>query len=200
MIRTLAVDLPRLWSAATTSTADRKSVLRLVIEKVTVTVDPASEWVDAIVHWAGGNETTTRFRRPVGKLTQLKEHESLIGQIHALRRAGYTADRIADKLNADGWVTPTQRNAFNGRLIRAMLLRHGSVPRGPKAPPTDDPNYRRLADLARELGMPQVTLYGWMRRGWIQAHRVGGQWLVAADRGELRRLRQLRLDHRGLPN
>jgi len=200
MICSLAVDLPKLWSAATTSAADRKGVLRLVIERVTVTVDPASEWVDAIVHWAGGNETQTRFRRPVGKLTQLKDHENLVGQIHALRRAGYTADRIAEKLNADGWVTPTQRNSFNGRLIRAMMLRHGSVPRGPKASPTDDPNDHRLAELASELGMPLVTLYGWMRRGWLQARRVRGQWVVAADRGELRRLRQLRRDHQALPN
>lgn len=167
MIRTLAIDLPNLWKARTTTTADRKGLLRLVIDKVTVAVDPDTERVDVIVHWAGGNETTARLRRPVGKLTQLKEHKNLVAEIHALRRAGYTAERIAEKLNEAEWVTPTQRSSFNGRLIRAMMHRHGSVPRGPKAPPTDDPNDRRLADLANELGMPLVTLYGWLRRGWL---------------------------------
>jgi DNA invertase Pin-like site-specific DNA recombinase len=200
MIRALAIDLPRLWSAKTTTTVDRKAVLRLVIEKVMVTVDAASEWVDAVVHWAGGNETKTRFRRPVGRLTQMEEHDKLFERIHELRRAGYTADRIADELNAEGWVTATQRNTFNGRLIRAMMHRHGSVPRGPKAPPTNDPNDWRLADLAKELEMPLVTLYGWLRRGWLAARRVHGQWVVAADRDERRRLRRIRREHPGLPN
>lgn len=200
MIRALAIDLPNLWNARTTTTADRRGLLRLVIDKITVTVDPDTEWVDVFVHWAGGNETKARLRRPVGKLTRLKEYKNLVAEIHALRRAGYTADRIAEKLNETGWVTPTQRSSFNGRLIRAMLSRHGSVPRGPKAPPTDDPNDRGLADLANELGMPLVTLYGWLRRGWLTARRVNGQWVVAADRSELRRLQQLRGEHPGLPN
>lgn len=188
-ICSLAANLPTLWKAETTAPADRKAVLRLLIDKVVVTVDDASEWLDFVVHWAGGNESPKRIRRPVGKLVQLQEHKKLIEEIHALRRAGYTADQVAEKLNANGWLTPTQRNQFNGRLIRAMMNRHGSVPRGPKAPPTNDPNDWRLADLAAELNMPLVTLYGWMRRGWLKARRVGGQWVVSADRHERRRLR-----------
>src|SRR6266702_1363607 len=57
-----------------------------------------------------------------------------------------------------------------------MMHRHGFVPRGPKASPTDDPNDWHLADLAKELEMPLVTLYGWLRRGWLKARRVHGQW------------------------
>lgn len=188
-ICSLATNLPALWNAETTSFADRKAVLRLLIDKIVVTVDDASEWLDFVVHWAGGNESPKRIRRPVGKLVQLQEHKKLIEEIHDMRRAGYTAEQVAEKLNASGWLTPTRRNQFNGRLIRAMMTRHGSVPRGPKAPPTDDPNDWRLADLAAELNMPLVTLYGWMRRGQLKARRVSGQWVVTADREERRRLR-----------
>jgi DNA invertase Pin-like site-specific DNA recombinase len=188
-ICSLATNLPALWNAKTTSSADRKAVLRLLIDKVVVTVDDASEWLDLVVHWAGGHESPKRIRRPVGKLVQLQDHKKLIEKIHGLRRAGYTADQVAEKLNANGWLTPTHRNQFNGRLIRAMMSRHGSVPRGPKAPATDDPNDWRLAELAAELKMPLVTLYGWMRRGWLKARRVSGQWVVTADRDERRRLR-----------
>ena len=188
-ICSLATNLPALWNAETTSFADRKAVLRLLIDKIVVTVDDASEWLDFVVHWAGGNESPKRIRRPVGKLVQLQEHKKLIEEIHDMRRAGYTAEQVAEKLNASGWLTPTRRNQFNGRLIRAMMTRHGSVPRGPKAPPTDDPNDWRLADLAAELNMPLVTLYGSMRRGQLKARRVSGQWVVTADREERRRLR-----------
>ncbi|HYO57491.1 recombinase family protein [Archangium sp.] len=191
-IRQLAHDLPRLWNAESTTPADRKAVLRLLLERVVVGVEKESEWVDVAVHWAGGQETRTRCRRPVGALRQMENHEALLERIRELRRAGLTAGRIAERLNADGWVTPMQRSAFNERLIRAMLTRYGSVPRGPKPPPSDEPNEWWLADLARELEMPVVTLYGWIRRGWLKNRRVNGQCVALADREELRRLRRLR--------
>ena len=194
-IRALAHDLPELWKAPTTTPANRKAVLRHLIEVVTVTIDRGTEWMDVVIRWAGGHETQTRRRRPVARLSQMEGHEKLIEEIHALRRAGYTAERIAEKLNADGWVTPMQRNTFNARLIRAMIERHGFVPRGPLAPPTDDPNDWRLADLARELEMPLPTLYTWMRRGWLNARQVRGKWLVLADQEERERLRRLRHEH-----
>jgi DNA invertase Pin-like site-specific DNA recombinase len=194
-IRMLSSDIPKLWSAASTKSSDRKSVLRLLIERVIISVAGDSEWVDVIVSWAGGRETQTRFRRPVGRLNQLEGHEKLMTRIHELRRAGYSACRIADKLNTEGWVTPTQRNTFNERLIRAMLDRHGSVPRGPKAPPSEDPSEWWLADLAKELGMPLVTLHGWLHRGWLKTKHVNSQWVVIANKSELRRLRSLRRHH-----
>jgi hypothetical protein len=76
-----------------------------------------------------------------------------------------------------------------------MLGRHGFVPRGPKAPPSDDPSEWRLADLAKELDMPIVTMYGWHRRGLIKTRRVNGQWVASADKAELRRLRHLRREN-----
>ena len=133
-----------------------------------------------------------RMRRPVGKLARLSRYDELLAEIHELRRAGYTAGQIADKLNAAGMVTATQRNTFNERLVRMILNRHGSVPRGPKAPPTDDPNEWRLADLARELDMPVPTLYGWFRRGWLKARRIRGQWVAKASTEDIERLRSLR--------
>jgi DNA invertase Pin-like site-specific DNA recombinase len=194
-IRTLASDLPTLWHATSTKPSDRKSILRLLIERVTVAVADNSEWVDVVVKWAGGRETSTQFRRPVARLDQLQGHDELMTRIHELRKAGYSALRIAEKLNAEGWVTPTQRNSFNERLIRAMLNRHGTVPRGRKAPPSDDPAEWWLADLATELGMPIVTLHGWRDRGWLKTKRVYNQWVAIADKTELRRLRRLRHRH-----
>jgi DNA invertase Pin-like site-specific DNA recombinase len=194
-IRELASNLPKLWSADTTKPSDRKSVLRILIERVTISIDENSEWVDLAVSWVGGQETRARFRRPVGKLQQLEGHDELIARIHELRRDGFTACRIAEKLNAEGWVTPTQRNSFNERLIHMMLGRHGFVPRGGKAPPSDDPSEWWLADLAKELEMPVVTLYGWHSRGLIKTRRVNGQWIAIADKAELRRLRWLRRQH-----
>ena len=45
-IRALAADLPAVWPAATTTPADRQRIARLLLERVVVTVDKASERVD----------------------------------------------------------------------------------------------------------------------------------------------------------
>jgi DNA invertase Pin-like site-specific DNA recombinase len=194
-IRALTTDLPALWNAPTTTPADRRTVLRLLIDHVVVTVEPDTAWTELVVHWAGGHQTPQRFRRPVGKLAKTGDKDALMATIHSLRRNGLTAEQIAEQLNTDNWITPTQQNQFNGRLVRAMLSRYGTVPRGPKPPPRNAENAWWLADLAHELKMPVVTLHGWLTRGLVQARWINGQWAVIADKAELQRLRKLRREH-----
>ena len=194
-IRRLAADLPALWSAQTTTAADRKAILRLLIERVTVAVKDGSEWVDLSICWAGGNETRTQMRRPVGSLTELARHKELLDELWRLRRHGCTASQIADRLNSDGWTTPTQRNSFNERLVRMILHRHGTVEKGPRRPPNDDPNDWWLSDLADEVEIPVPTLYAWMKRRWVKARRVDGRWAIRADPEERKRLCRLRRQH-----
>jgi hypothetical protein len=194
-IRRLAADLPVLWNARTTTAADRKAILRLLIDRVIVVVRDGSEWVELSVRWAGGAETKTQMRRPVGSLTELARHKELLQEIWRLRRCGYTAGQIADHLNSDGWTTPTQRNSFNERLVRMILHRHGTVDKGPRRPPNDDPDHWWLSDLADELEIPVPTLYAWMQRRWVKAKRVDGRWAVLADAEERRRLCRLRRQH-----
>jgi DNA invertase Pin-like site-specific DNA recombinase len=191
-ILALAQDVPELWRARTTKTSDRKAILRLLIDRIVVNIDGNSEHVDLVVHWAGGHESRQNLRRPLGKLEHLSSYKTLLAEIHELRRAGHTAGQIAEKLNAAGHVTATQRNTFNERLVRMILNRHGTVPKGPRARPTDDPNEWPFAELARELDMPLPTIYGWFRRGWISARRVRGKWVARVDAKDLDQLRERR--------
>lgn len=194
-IRNLATQLPELWDAPTTTPADRKEVLRLLVDRIVVTVDKETEYVDVTAHWSGGHETQTRMRRPVARLAALSRHDELLDEIRRLRGEGYSAPQIAETLNRDGWVTPTQRSPFNERLVRAMVYRYGSPPKGPRRRLSDDPNEWSLAELAGELEMPSVTLYGWLRRGWLKTRSIRGQHVVITDPPELKRLRKLRREH-----
>lgn len=193
-IEQLAAEVPALWAAGTTTNTDRKAILRLLIEAVTVTVEGESEWVDIVVRWVGGRETRRRIRRPVARLSQLSRYDELIERIRELRRAGSTADEVAEALNTEGWTTPTQRSPFNGRLIRAMAQRHGlnSTPRGPR--PRPGPDEWWLTDLSKELNVPRPTLFGWLQRGILQGRRVESRraWAVYADDRELKRLIEYR--------
>src|SRR5215467_3990181 len=50
----LGRDFPRLWKAKTTSTCDRKRILRLLIRDVTVVKDPEPRLLRLQICWQGG--------------------------------------------------------------------------------------------------------------------------------------------------
>ena len=57
-ILALSSDLPTLWNAPETTAADRKEIIRLVVDRVVVHVRADSECAEAVIWWRGG--VTTR--------------------------------------------------------------------------------------------------------------------------------------------
>jgi DNA invertase Pin-like site-specific DNA recombinase len=205
-IRALAADLPALWHAATTSNADRKQLLRTIIETVTVTVHGDSEKVTAQITWAGGHTTSAGLIRPVARLEQLSYYPRLVELILRLDEAGLTSAQIAEQLNAEGLRPPKRFTVFGAQAIRDMVRRLRTTTDQPartgatRRPP--GPHAWWSAELARELAMPPVTLYNWIRRGWVTADQEPGtgRWIVTADRAEVERLRALRTRPQGSRN
>lgn len=191
-IRSLAANIPTIWHAPSTSNADRKAILGLLVDRVVLWIEGSSEQARLTLHWSGGHETTEQFYRPVGKMTQLSSSPALLEAIAEMRAAGHPATVIAEMLNHGPWRT-AHGQPFNERTVRALVDRHEltAIPIGRRPPPAEHDWW--LHDLATELEMPRVTLYGWLRRGWVTARRVRGSWVVRADVAELDRLRRLRL-------
>jgi hypothetical protein len=198
-IRQLAADLPTLWSAATTTAAERQAILRLLIERVIVTVIDDSERVNVEVHWAGGQHTHARIARPVARVEQLSNYPALLARVLSLHQDGLTCPAIAQQLNLEHWHPAKRRQTFNGPMVASLLLRQGvSVGASHRQAPWEERNADEwtLNELAWQLQMPPVTLFSWLRKGRLQARQVvrGGQrqWLVWADATELERLRASR--------
>jgi DNA invertase Pin-like site-specific DNA recombinase len=199
-IRALAADLPAVWHAATTTDADRKQLLRHLIETVTVTVTGGSEQVGIEVTWAGGHRTEGRLTRPVATLDQLSYFPRLRERAAELSAAGHTAAQIADSLNAEGLRPPKRAAAFTpssvSHLLSALGLRSN---RTPARRPELGKNEWWLRDLADRLAMPRVTLDSWVRRGWADGylHPRARLIVVRADPAEVERLRVLHQTPRG---
>ena len=132
-IRALAADLPAVWNAETTTDADRKQLLRHLIEAVTVTVIGDSEQVDVEVTWAGGHRTGGRVVRPVAALAQLSYLPRLRQRAGELLAAGSTAAQIAGALNAEGLRPPKRSAVFTVNSVRELLSALGLTQAG--APP-----------------------------------------------------------------
>ena len=112
-IRALAADLPAVWSAATTTPADRQRIARLLLERVVVTVDKASERVDVTLHWVGGAVRPHTLTRPVRRYDQQSDYPRLVGAAAGVVRAsGSTAAAIAERLNAEGFRPPKRTDRF----------------------------------------------------------------------------------------
>src|SRR3954470_12215162 len=80
-IRALAADIPSLWNAADTPAADRKEIVRALIERVTVTIPGDAEQAIIRIEWIGGTATEHALRRPIscyGRLTDFARMRQLV--------------------------------------------------------------------------------------------------------------------------
>jgi DNA invertase Pin-like site-specific DNA recombinase len=202
-IRALAHDLPALWQAATTTAADRQRIVRLLVQEVVVTVRGESEWVDVTISWAGGFRSDHQLVRPVQRYRQMVSFAGLLDRIDELRAAGRSLTAVAEQLNREGFHPPKRSARFTGGIVGRLLAHRGRT--GPRPRVVEQPGVLGghewlLADLARELAMPQATLHRWIGVGWVQARKLstpGGHWVIWADADELDRMRRIRTCPRG---
>jgi hypothetical protein len=196
-VQALAADLPRVWDAPSTTQADRKELLRILIEDITVNVAGDSELVDVTITWAGGHQTTGRAVRPVGRLDQLSYFPALLARVTELAAAGRNSRQIADVLNAEGFRPPKRTSRFSDGQVRTLISQRGIRARAkgrPAALTSLAPGEWSVPGLSAELGMPTASIYNWIYRGWITARHAPGtrNWIITADDEQLRQLRERR--------
>ncbi len=185
-IRRLAADLPHLWNAPSTCDADRKEVLRQVIEQVRVEVEGDTEWVDVRIDWVGGHQTQTRLRRPVARLEQLSTWSTIRQRICEMKSAGVTVARMAIQLNREGFRNPDGHN-FSEEQVRTWLSRYGwTEPRSSSLELEADEWL--IPDLARHLAIPYRTIYTWIEDGHLRSRRLGNRRVVSIGPEQLAEL------------
>ena len=180
-----------------TTQADRKELLRILIQDITVSVAGDSELVNVTITWAGGHQTTGRAVRPVARLDQLSYYPALLARVTELAAAGRNNRQIAGILNAEAFRPPKRTSRFTGGQVRTLITQRGirGQAKGRPAVLTSlAPGQRSVPGLAAELGMPTATIYNWIYRGWITARHATGtrNWIITADDEQMRQLRERR--------
>jgi DNA invertase Pin-like site-specific DNA recombinase len=189
-IRRLAGDLPGLWSAASTTPADRQVIVRQLVEQVRVGVPDGAEHVQLAVRWVGGSTTAHVTRRGVRRYTQLADYAALRSSLIQWREAGQTAAAIARRLNAANAPTARGVGGYTAGGVRVLLCRLGLThPAAPRGLGADE---YAVSALAHRLGVSVNGVKGWVARGWAHGRREGGVWVVWADADELSRLGRIR--------
>jgi DNA invertase Pin-like site-specific DNA recombinase len=195
-IRCLATDIPGLWSAPTTTAADRKAIIRQVVERVVVAVQGRSERVAVRIDWVGGGYTEGTLLRDIARLADLSYSPQLCARVRGLTEAGLSASAMAEQLHAEGY-RPARQQARLGlpqvtELQRRLGLRACHPHRRDR--PGLNPDEWWSSDLADRLELSRSSLHRWIQLGWVRARREDGRlrrWIVWADAVELARLQQL---------
>jgi DNA invertase Pin-like site-specific DNA recombinase len=193
-IRRLATDIPAIWGAPTTTDADRKEILRQVIERVIVDVQGSSEQVHVRIEWIGGGQTEGVVIRPIGKLSELSTYPQICHQIQVLTEAGWAAVAIAQTLNEAGFRPPRSTTGFRAEMITQLQRQLGVKAPRPRVRQHEGflPDEWWPSELARHLRIPRGTLLHWIRQGVVRARQLDEplhRWVVWADEAEQERLR-----------
>ena len=196
-ITAVASDIPALWQAPGTTNRDRQAIIRCLMDRVVVHVQRDSAYVQVTLHWIGGARSQHEVIRPVRTYEQLRDFETLMGRIRALRTGGATTAQIATTLNREGLVPPKRYRPFSKELVGQLLERQGL---GDErcVPEMLGPDEWWLGTLAQTLQMSPMKLREWVVRGWLHARKspAQGLWIVWADAEEVARVGQLLMQSR----
>jgi DNA invertase Pin-like site-specific DNA recombinase len=196
-LRALAADLPALWQAPSTTAADRKQIIRFLVESVVVAVEKRSNQVEVTLTWVGGQTSAHELVRPVLRYEQAANFDGLVARIKELRALGLSCRGVAERLNAEGYRPLRKGERFQGRIVWWILRRRspGAASRAARWRGVLQKGEWLVVELAAKLGIPKATLFAWIHRGWIHHRKPAGPgmpFVCWADADELRRLRQLR--------
>ncbi len=120
-ILALSSDLPTLWNAPETTSADRKEIIRLVVERVEVHVRAETECGEVVISWRGGVMTRHEIVRPVARHESLGSYDQLMNRIIEMRQEGRAIKQIAVQLNAEGYHAPRSRKGYTSTSVRKLL-------------------------------------------------------------------------------
>jgi DNA invertase Pin-like site-specific DNA recombinase len=123
-IEALARDLPALWHTSATSVAEKRQVVRLLLQQVVVWAPASTQDVKVQLHWTGGTVTEHRITRPVSAWKHVTGASELWQCVRRWQAAGWTSRCIAEELNREGHRTPHGRS-FTAVSVRKLIERGG---------------------------------------------------------------------------
>jgi DNA invertase Pin-like site-specific DNA recombinase len=191
-IEQLARDIPALWQAPTTTVADRKDIVRQLIQRVIVAGEGLSERVQMTIKWAGGGTTAGIATRPINCTEHLSYYPQLCDRIQSLYDAGMGSGGITACLAQEGFHSPKYARPFSRQSVIELMKRLGLHSTRRRQRPVLNEHEWWLSDLQEVLGCSVATLHIWRKKSWIQArrHDYGRRWVAWADEAELERLKQ----------
>lgn len=158
----LATDFPRLWRDPRTPDRDRKRLLRLMVEDVTLV---RGAEITANVRFKGGAVRTITLPLPLPAWKRYRTPDRLVEEVDRLL-GEHTAAEIAAMFNTQGYRTG-RSHRFTATGVEQIVRQYQLTSRFARL------RARGLLspeELAAQLGICLRTLHQWHRRGLLKGH------------------------------
>src|ERR1700758_3646221 len=180
----LGKDFPRLWKAPTTSSCDRKRMLRLLIRDITVVNDPDSKLLHLQVRWQGGATDTIEVHRRQKRADAIRYSDMFVAKIHAMAKK-YDDQEIADQLNAQALTSSTGK-PFTLSMVGWIRFKH-RIPGPSLSPGTLTAN-----QMCEKYGVSRWVVHYWIEHRIVSAaqRKPHTRYAITIDDATDRRLRE----------
>jgi DNA invertase Pin-like site-specific DNA recombinase len=154
----LGKSMPELWQSTAISRAQRKALLRCLIDKVVLKRRENRDRISVRIVWRGGAVTEENVSVPVGALRDMGNFTLLEKQILELESKGKSDEDIAAILTDAGFRSP-QKNVLLKSTVQSVRLKHGRVHRfrGPR--PRRVKGYLTCPQVAEKIGAKPHWIY-----------------------------------------
>lgn len=170
-VAALASDFPRVWKDPRTSARDRKRMLRLLIEDVTLARD--GERIRVHIRWKGGANTSLEVPRPRAYFELVRTSAETIDAIRALA-VEQTDGQVAHALNSRRYRSGTGKS-FTGLMVRQLRLSYGIESYGQRLRRI---GWLTVPEIACRIGVHPTTAKIYAKSGLLRAVRIN-------DKGDL---------------
>jgi DNA invertase Pin-like site-specific DNA recombinase len=195
----LGESLPRLWDQPALGRAQRKALLRCLIDKVILRRLEHRDHVHTRIVWRGGEVTELDVVVTIRSVRDLSGFEQMEARILELEASGQPDEQIARLLTEDGFRSP-KHDVLLASTVKTLRLKHRRYHRyrGPR--PRKVTGFLTVPQVAQALGVTAHWLYNLMSRGVIEIDRDADTRLyLFPDRpetlDELRRLQAGTIAH-----
>jgi hypothetical protein len=189
-------DVAAVWHAPTTTAADRKRIVRLVLQEAILDQKRSPGRVLIRLVWQTGAVSEHDLRRTVHAYDNYAGVEELERRVRELNAAGRMDGEIATVLNAEGFLTPRGTTFEHGLIY--MLRKRWSIPtvkiNGVEPNPArwPDGSYS-IQGAAKALGITAQTVFKWLKRGRLSGHQLvkGMPWQITLNEEDIPELRAM---------
>ncbi len=183
-ILALGEDLPKLWHAATTTAAERKQIVRLVIKEVILDQKQRRGYVWIRIIWQTGATSEHWLQRRVQGYAQHADQEQLRRRIVELNGLQKMDAEIAATLNREGFRT-AHGPPFSGNMVHVLRKRWGirtvKINGIAVNPPRWADGSYSVQGAAALIGITPQTIFDWLRKGWLKGKQLtkGMPWQIS---------------------
>jgi DNA invertase Pin-like site-specific DNA recombinase len=191
-IRALSKDLPKVWRADTTTAAERKAMLRIAIEAISIEpVELPRRMTRVRVQWKSGDVSELEVARPHRRYKSRTSPEA-VERLCELVSSGLHDEDVAARLNTEGILTGLGNNwtRWSVKWVRRKEGIPRVAPHRPRCLPLPDrhPDGRySIREAARRLGVSHYVVRRWIKKGLVRAsrgdyqHHRGIWWIEVED-------------------